>query len=148
MKCYYTRYKEMNEYGRVCVSSTSPVVRRLPLRPGPFHGWSFAEGIVVPWIILWICWSHHLRFAEACIWIGTTVVHQSSEVAGRAEGERAREQRGRGRDLTGVVTRSTTVPFISRNIISQSYWPIRTSCLREAPARFSFMCPTTLLCVL
>lgn len=33
---------------------------------------------------------------------------------------------------TGVVTRGTTVPFISRNIISQSYWPIRTSCLREA----------------
>ena len=47
-----------------------------------------------------------------------------------------------------VVPQTTTVPFIFRNISSQSYWPIRTSCLHETPSRFSFACLMALLCAL
>jgi len=88
-------------------------------------------------------------------------VHQRGEIVGRKkkrekererrrerERERGRASKRRGGYLIGVVTQSTSVPFISRNIILQNYWPIRTSCLYEAPIRFSFMCPTTLLCAL
>lgn len=46
------------------------------------------------------------------------------------------------------MPQSTTVPFIFRNISSQSYWPIRTSCLHETPSRFSFACLMALLCAL
>lgn len=60
------------------------------------------------------------------------------------EKERERDIKGEYRNWRGyptsIVTRGTTVPFISRNIISQSYWPIRTSCLYERHRLFSHSC--------
>lgn len=96
-----------------------------------------------------VCKGVHLnRNDSRCISARWSPIRITGERERKGERRGRKRERERGKYPTGVVTWSTTVSFITRNIISQSYWPIRTSCLHEIPARFSFTCPTALHCFL